>query len=264
MASIDQVAIFFWILNTTLEVLVLFIIFYRKSQQRLPFFTAYVFLVLLQDALVYLIYRHWGYQSLIGFRLAWSLQLTVTCARALSIAEVARLILKRFRGIWGLAWRLLLGGSIVIMFFAAVNAEPTWNSVVLYLDRALELSAAAVVVGLLVFARMYRVPRLPLPHVIAVGFCLYSCFVVVNDSLLNRYLIAYADLWSIFRGAFYFASLGLWLTVIWSERTVTEGERIPPFLPASVYRAVAPEMNARLSALNDSLSRLWKVEANRP
>lgn len=264
MASINQVATFFWILNSVLEALILLIIFYGKSQRRLPFFTAYVFLVLLQDGLVYFIYRHWGYESVISFRLAWSLQLTVTCARALSIAEVTRLILKRFRGIWGLAWRLLLGGSVVIVIFAAVNAEPTWNSVVLYVDRAVELGAAATVVGLLVFARMYRVPRLPLPHAIAVGFCFYSCFVVVNDSLLDRYLAAYADLWSIFRGAFYFASLGLWLTAIWSERTVAEGERNPPFLPASVYRAVAPEMNARLSALNDNLSRLWKVEANRP
>lgn len=264
MASINQVATLFWILNTILELLLLVLIFYRKSARILPFFTVYVALVLLQGGLVYLIYLQWDYGSVMAFRLSWGLQFAVTCARALSIAEVSRLILKRFRGIWGLAWRLLLGASILVVIVAAMSAAPKWDSVVLSLDRAVELGSAVVIVGLLVFARVYRVPRLPLPRVIALGFCLYSCFVVVNDTLLAKYLDSYADVWSIFRGACYFASLGLWLTALWSEKPAKEEQPRPLMLPAAIYGTVAPQVNARLATLNHSLSQLWKAEADRP
>jgi hypothetical protein len=49
--------------------------------------------------LALLIYRRWGFSSMLSWRIAWGMQGAVICARALAVAEVCRGVLGRYRGI---------------------------------------------------------------------------------------------------------------------------------------------------------------------
>jgi hypothetical protein len=53
------------------------------------------------------------------------------------------------------------------------------------LDRGLELAMATVIVLLFVFARYYEVGVEPAVRTMAIGFLLYSCFRVLNDTILE-------------------------------------------------------------------------------
>jgi hypothetical protein len=96
---------------------------------------------------------------------------------------------------------------------------------------------------------------------VATGFCLYSCFVVLNNTILEHYLYKYVALWNLLRMLAFLGSLLLWAWAL--RKPQTEAGPAETLLPAGVYQAVAPQVNLRLHLLNEQLGQFWKTEATR-
>jgi len=120
---------------------------------------------------------------------------------------------------------------------------------------------ATVIVLLFVFARYYEVGVEPAVRTMAIGFLLYSCFRVLNDTILEGWSHRYATLWNLLGTLSFLASMLLWS---WAFRrtqpaTTFEAERAPEDL----YRTLAPEINARLRELNEQLRHFAHAEGKR-
>src|SRR2546427_4719334 len=118
-----------FLLNTELVVLLV----YRKNHRVFPFFFIYALLNLFQGIVLFESYRIWGFRSTVSMRVAWSVQGLVTFARAVAVAEICHRILGKFRGIWGVAWRLLFWAAALILFYASTGSPGSWAVALFYL-----------------------------------------------------------------------------------------------------------------------------------
>jgi len=130
-----------------------------------------------------------------------------------------------------------------------------WFKLALNVDRGVELAIAAVIVTLLLFARYYGLPADNLDRSLCIGFCLYSCFFVINDSLFEKWVNAYLSLWKFLDILTFLASLLLWLGAAraYSE---TAPARDPVVVPKELHGKLSSELNVRLRLLNEHLNQL--------
>lgn len=244
-------------LNIALVILLL----YRKNQRVFPFFFIYNLLNFLHGVAVIESYRIWGFRSGAAMRIAWGTQGLVTFARAVAVAEICRRILSRYSGIWQLAWRLLIATATTISLYAVAVARGNWALGILNMDRGLELAIATVIVLLFLFARYYEVEVEAAVRTLAIGFFLYSCFRVLNDTILEHWLHRYAQFWNRLEMLAFLASLLLWSWAV--RRTQPKVTFEPEMLPEGLYHTLAPEINYRLKTLNEQLGQLWIARRNR-
>jgi len=254
-AGIAKFQLVMWAVNWAAGILLLFLLVVRKNYRVYPAFTFYIFLNMLLGTFVYFYFRKWGTESWAAWLFAWGMQALAICARAVAVAEICKHILSGFRGIWALAQRLLVGCVAAVCLYSGLAARHQWESAVPSADRGAELVIAVVIVVLLLFARYYDVHPEPTDRTLAIGFCIFSCFASLNDTVLEHYLYEYAALWSLLGVLAYFASLVLWSTALWEKRTlsVTEKNLFPPL----VYESVTPQINLRLRELDEQLSRTF-------
>jgi hypothetical protein len=250
-----------WGLSISLRALLLCLVLWRKNVRSFPFFSIYLSVNLLNALVLAVSYKVLDPQSTVLFRIVWGSQVVVTCARALAVAEICRLLLAGYRGIWSLAWRVLLSCAALVLFYALLVSKHRWDSAILGGNRAVELSIAVVIVVLLVFLRHYQVVAEPTLRSLAIGFFLFSCFEVVNYTILEHWLATYGPIWNFLEVLFYMACLLVW---IWALcKSLPRPVLNPALLPGSVYRQLSPEINLRLRLLNEQLSHFWRAEEPR-
>lgn len=226
---------------------------YRKNPEVFPFFSLYMILNFFQGIVLFSAYKAWGFSSRETMQVAWSSQGLVSLARAGSVAEICYLALARFRGIWGLAWRLLAAAAALVALYSLALSPRNWQFAILNLDRGLELVMATVIVLLFLFVRYYEVAVQQPIRTIAIGFFLYSAFRVIDDSILERWWRTYGPLWNLLGTLAFIASLLLWASVLMEKHAQITQE--PELLPEGQYRSMSPVINARLRNLNERLSR---------
>jgi hypothetical protein len=97
---------------------------------------------------------------------------------------------------------------------------------------------------------------------LCLGFCLYSCFCVINDSIYDKWLLGYLNLWSFLGALTFLASLLLWLEAAraYSE---TAPAQVPVIVPKELYGKLSSELNIRLRLLNEHLNQLLHSGAQR-
>ncbi len=251
-----------WAANVAASAFLLVLLAVRKNYRTYPAFVLYIFVNLVLGISLFIIYRLWGFSSTASWRFGWAAQAVTFCARALAVAEVCRHLLSRYLGIWALAQRVLLVCAGLVLLNSGLAARHQWRLALPTADRGLELSIAAVIVVLFVFARYYDLRPEPTDRLLAIGFCLYSCFRVLNDTISDRYLYGYAKFWNLLEMLAFFASLLLWTWALRKSRTETVAEE--ELLPLGVYQSITPQINLRLRRLNDQLCRIWKTEVPRP
>jgi len=260
-AGIGQFQQMMWAVNAATGVLVLVLLLVRKNFRAYPAFTFYIFANLAQAILLFIAYRRWGFSSSSSWLFAWGTQIVVACARALAVVEVGGHFLSRYPGIWALARRLLLGCAGLVLLYSGLAGRHQWKLALPSADRGLELSIAAVVVGVLLFTRYYNVQVSAADRSLAVGFCLYSCFCVLNNTILEHYLHRYSELWNLLGMLAFLTSLLLWTWALRKPQTETVPEET--LLSPGIYQTVAPQVNLRLRLLNDQLWKIWKPEVRR-
>jgi hypothetical protein len=247
-----------WAVNAAAGVFLLVLVAVRRNYRAFPAFSFYLLVNIVVVISTFMLYRWWGISSSPSWRVAWGMQALVICARALAVVEICRHVLSRYPGIWALAHRVLLVCAGLVLSYSGLAARHQWKLVMPSAQRGLEMSIAAVIVVLLVFARYYEVQADPVDRWLAVGLCLYSCFSALNNTVLERYLEQYVSLWNLLGMMAYLASLLLWTWALHKPQTEAVAEEA--LLPAGVYQAIAPQINLRLRSLNDQLCKLWKPE----
>ncbi len=251
-----------WDFSLLLRFLVLGLLLFRNNVRSFPFFSLYLSVNFVQAWVIVVTYKVWGDSTPIAFKIAWGSEALVICARALAVAELCRLLLAAYRGVWALAWRVLLSCALLVLLYSAFVSKHQWRSAVLGAHRALELTIAAVIVALFVFLRHYRVASEPTIRALALGFCLYSCFAVLNNTVLEQLPVRYFPVWNLLGIVSFVACLLVWT---WALReSIPRPLLYPLLLPRSVYRQLSPEINLRLRLLNERLAQFWKVEEPRP
>ena len=256
MSEIGNLELWAWGLCFALQAGVMVLLLWRRNYIYFPAFTWYLAMSLAQNVAQFAIYNAWGYTTEPARAAAWSAQGVVSLLRGLAVLELCRQVFGRYPGIWALIWRTMVVSVVAVALVAVVFGNHPLDRKILNADRAVGLALAVVIVLLLLFARYYKVRAEEPTRSLALGFFLYSGFVVLNDSVLERLPIAYFHGWSFLDTVAFMGSVLVWgwaLRRAYPQRAVS-----PAMLPAGVYQAFSPDVNLRLSALNERLSRLSK------
>jgi hypothetical protein len=262
MAEIATFERVLWGIIVFLKLTLFLLLIYRKNYRVYPCLFTYILLTLLQSPALFVCYRIWGFSSQMSINIAWSTQGLVVDVRALAVAEICRRVLQRCRGIWTLAWRTLLAAAGLVLLYSWAVGRPRWQLAILNADRAFELVIALAIAILFLFVRYYEIEMAPSERLLAIGFFLFSCFSLLNDSILERWLYDYDVLWNLPGTLVFIPCLLLW---IWAVReTQPKTVLLPEMLPSAVYLEFAPEINFRLKAVNEHLNQFWSAEARRP
>lgn len=244
-----------WALTTITELVLFVYLVRRKLFRSHPVFSAYILGAILQSFLMVATYGVWGIQSFRAWLIFWLSQLVMEIARFAAVMEVARRVLCPFSGIWALGRRVLLLAAGSVLVYAALLSREYWRNLPLNVDRGVGLAGAAVIVTLLLFARYYGLPMDHLDRSLCIGFCLYSSFCVINDSLYDKWLLDYLNLWSFLGVLTYLASLLIW-TGAARACSETAPARAPVIVPKELYGKLSSELNVRLRLLNEHLNQL--------
>jgi hypothetical protein len=262
MIEIVQVQNLLWAADVAGKIVLLIFLAVRKNYSLYPTFCFYLLTSLAHDAVTFVTYQRWGFASSAAWRIGWTSQAVVICARALAVAELCRYVLAQYKGVWALAWRILLTSAGLVLLYSLVSSKQQWVSAIPSAERGLDLAIASVIVGIFLFARYYAVSVDPVVRTLAIGFLLFSCFGVLNNTILERWLYDYATLWNILGMLAFFATLLLWSWALRLPQTAAAREEV--LLPNAVYSTMSPELNLRLHLLNKQLSQFWNVGAPRP
>jgi hypothetical protein len=253
----------FWTATTLCE-LVLIIYLIRGKLVRSHFWLfLYLCCTVLQSVLAVITYNLLDdFKGAATRNIIWSSQGVVIIMRFSAVCEMARRILARFSGIWALAQRLLLIVAVTVLIYTAVFSDQRFSMMILTVDRGAELAIAAFIVGLLLFARYYMLEINPLDRALSIGFCLYSCFYVINDSLLEKWMGPYGGFWGFMDIITFLACLCIWIQ---SVRVYAPARAYvtPQTVPSDLYGTLSPEVNTRLRLLNDQLAQLLRSESPR-
>jgi hypothetical protein len=231
---------------------------------------------------VWLIYEHFGFNSLTAYYSFWVSILLHAVARSLAIAEVCRYGLRAYRGIWGLVWRVLTILSILLVARTIFDARGVPNRVAIYgttVDRDLALASMVILLVLLFFRNYYGIALEPLQRRIALGICFICIVDVIGNTVLRNiftsYLLSFflanqetvrsalnpifqrvSDLWGIIHLFSFMITVGIWCFALRKPLPVRQAN--PVLLPSEVYRDLSPAINMRLASFNSRMVELLK------
>jgi hypothetical protein len=246
-----------WAINIACTIGLLVLLVRHKNHRQYPAFTAYAVIVLFQAVVLYFSYGVWGFASLTSWRISWGMQALATLARGLAVWEICWKLMGHYTGIWAFAWRVMAGAGTLVVLISIFAARHQKEILLPSLERGMQLAIACVIVVLMAFVRYYEMTEIPSARGLATGICMFSCFSVVNNTILERYLYQYTNVWNILSLLSYFASLMIWM---WAVRVPPAArERRETMMPAAIYHTVVPEINVRLRMLNEQLAQVWRA-----
>jgi hypothetical protein len=262
-----------WLVTTGLEVVVCALAYRCGLQRKLPLFTAYLTLLVVSEISVWSVYHVFGAGSWTAYDAAWTARAILLAARGLAIGELCFHLLRRYPGVWALAWRILLIVFFAFLIHAAVESasRPYWlNTFVIALERDLELAASAVLIAMLLIGRYYTLEMDSLERRIAAGLCVYSIARVMTSAVMVQAVATHLPNWAGYQAwldhaqTWWNSLQGLasaCVLVLWAvalRKPVSVARQTPVLLPASTYRELSPAINFRLRALNTRLLELLK------
>jgi hypothetical protein len=244
-----------WALTTLAELILLVYLVRRKHSRSHPVFTAYILIAILQSVLMAVTYSIWGYQSHKAWLIFWLSEIAVTLVRFGAVMEVTRHILRPFSGVWALGRRVLLATAAGVLVYTALLSREYLYKLPLNLDRGAGLAVAAVIVVLLLLARYYGLPMENLDRSLCIGFCLYSCFSVINDSIFEKFLLSYLNFWNFLGVLTFLASLLIWIGAA-RAYSLTVPARDNAIVSKEEYGRLSTDLNVRLRRLNERLDHV--------
>jgi hypothetical protein len=180
MAGLVQVVQWIWAFSVAAQVVVCAMLFFRGHFRKLPVFTAFIALNICQAVFLYLVYTRFGFGSHSAKTLAWWSEAGTLFLRTLATTEVLRLVLSPYNGIWGLGWRVLAVAFVAVFSYSAIRAGSDANWAIVLADRGFHLAFA---VACLLLLRYYTIPVYPACKALLAGFCIYSCTVVLANTV---------------------------------------------------------------------------------
>src|SRR5215469_625151 len=249
-----------WELSVSAQIALCAVLLLKGNFRRIPGFTAYVASNICQAGLLYAIYRHFGFRSRAALDSAWLLEAITVLLRALAIVELLRLILKPYRGIWGLGWRLLALVFGVVLSLALIDTGQNLSSAILLADRAFHLAFALALGAYFILVRYYSIPVHTAYKALLGGFCFYSCSVILANALG---WILFVDknahfemVWQLTRMIPFAVVLLVWAIVQWTPLPEPH-EQVELGEAKQFYTQLSPKTNERLRSLNEKLKDFW-------
>jgi hypothetical protein len=254
-----------WACSVLAQLAVLTLLLLKGNFRKLPLFTTYVLLNICQAALIYIMLVYWHPKpgSSTDKIVSWVSEAATLVVQALATTELLRLVLNPYRGIWGLAWRILAGVSTAVIIFVAIDALSNIDWAIVVADRGYHLTFATAVIVCLLFIRYYALVVPPAYKLLLGGFCFYSCMTILINTVIqaiwhrnNPYM---EPVWQ----AVTILSFAI-VQVVWAAAL---RKPLPVEAPrqnvdsSSLYFGVSPVINEQLRLLNEKLMRLWKLEA---
>ena len=262
-ANIPPLALALWALSIGAQILVLTLLVAKGHVRALPLFTIYITLNLCQAALLIIVYSRFLFNSYDAQVLSWFSEGITLIAQAFASTEVLHRVLRPYRGIWALAWRLLAITSFLVVCYAAGSAKQNPEWILMILGRGFHLTFTVATVSCLLLIRFYEIPVHRVYKALLTGFCLFSCSVVIADTLLPvltaRHNSGYSEIWNSLALAVFVIVQIVWTFALREPLAVPRDQAV---LPAT-YARFSPEINLRLRALNELLCKFWKLEAPR-
>jgi hypothetical protein len=251
-----------WAASFAMQLALCGILVILRNVRRLPFFTAYICLNVAQGLFLYAIYQHYGQYSHAAFLAGWSSETITLLARLLATVEILHLVLIPYRGIWGLAWRLVAGTSVVVLICVVATSQEDPQLAVMRADRGFNLIFAAALISCLALIRYYSIRIESAYKSLLVGFCFYSCVKILLDTVLYDFLyhqhLQYTSLWQILSVSPYLLVLLFWMVAL--AHPLPARREQYSVLPTSVYGRISPEINLQLQAINTQLMNFFKIE----
>jgi hypothetical protein len=260
--EMPTVTVVLWGLATVLTLFLLARTILFGQHRDFPFLALYLAANLAQTAIGIALYQGYGFSSSITYAVAWTIQGLVVLLRAFAAAEICHLVLGAYKGIWALAARILSFCGALVLGLALYFGRNGYDLGVITLEIGLEASIATGIAGLFLFARYYQVPVAPQPGLLGLGLGLFSCFKVLNDLLFERFARLHGVAWNCAAMLAFVGALSIWT---WALRDrIAEKAPLPKLKSAQVYANLIPQVNHRLTELNEHLTRLWNLESPKP
>lgn len=186
--------------------------------------------------------------------------------RVFATVEVLRLALISYRGIWGLAWRVLVAASLVMSIPVAWASRGNVNWALLNADRGFHLIFATATIACLLLIRHYRISLGRVYRTLLATLCFYSCIKILTNTVLQNVLYAQylesGPIWQSVTLFPYLIVLTLWAGALAHPLPAIEPQQA--MLSPSIYRQISPEINFQLQAMNRRLMSFWKIEERQP
>ena len=186
--------------------------------------------------------------------------------RVFATVEVLRLALISYRGIWGLAWRVLVAASLVMSILVAWASRGNVNWALLNADRGFHLIFATATIACLLLIRHYRISLGRVYRTLLATLCFYSCMKILINTVLQNVLYAqfleFGAIWQIASLFSYIVVLLLWAGALARPLPVIEPQQA--MLSPSVYEQISPEINFQLQEMNRRLMSFWKIKDRQP
>ena len=265
MATMPPLLVLLWVISGIVQLSVLFLVFAKHHFRALPLFTIYVAFNLCQAAFLLFVYTHFGFLSPAARQMYWISEPLALTAQALAATELLYLLFRHYPGIWALTWRLVAAASTIVIAYAAASArtQPTWS--LLIANRGYHLTFAVALVCSLLLVRSYAIPVDPVYKALLGGFCVFSCTVVAANTLLEVLFLSRfpksGEIWNYIEMVVFIGVQMAWAAAL---RHPVAADDKPALFTPSTYERMSPEVNSRLRALNDVLSKFLRLQVLRP
>lgn len=250
-----------WELSVVAQIIVCAVLFLKGNFRRVPGFTAYVVSNICQAGLLFAIYDHFGFRSRMALASAWLSQLITLLLRVLATSELLRLILKPYRGIWGLGWRLLGLVFAGVFSVALIDSGRNPSLAIVLADRGFHLAFGVALVACFLFVHYYSIPFHPVYKALLGGFCCYSCAVSLADTIGRTLLLRgntnFEVVWQLTTMIAFVAVLLVWAVALFTPLP-EPGQPVDLEDAKRLYWETSAQVNERLHLLNEELNRLWK------
>ena len=251
-----------WAISFAAQAVTCAVLFLRRHQRALPWFTLCIVLNLSQAVFLYVTYRRYGFGSPVAYVFAWRSQGITLLARGLATMEALRLTLKSYPGIWKMTWRVLtaVSGVVLIGIALAAHGDEAWA--LMEADRGCHLIFATTALTFLILIRYYFIDVATVYKALVVGFCLNSCVSVLLNTVLHDVLYPrfknYESIWQTGGLLSFLIVQAIWIRAL--NHPLPARSDTVQLLPASEYQRIRPAINYQLQAMNERLADLGKVE----
>lgn len=248
-----------WTATVLAELAVLVLALRRRLFSRLPFFTAYLCLLILDEGILWVIYRINGVNSYISFESYWTLQVLLIVARALAVYDICRALLGPYAGLWKMCRPLLVLVGAVLVAGATISTNSTAHhlaAAILAGERGLELTVVGILIAGLIFCRYYTVEIDRHVKWIALGLGFYSAVQVASNTLFQHSVAGHFAVWQDLRHASFNIATVFWIVALW--KPLPARQPAPVLLAPGEYDRLAPQTTLRLRELNTRLLEMWK------
>jgi hypothetical protein len=248
-----------WALGTGLKVFLCALVFYRRVYKRLPFFSIYVVMLLVEFSLIWSVYRVWGYTSRQAWYTAWYAVGVVLAARGLAVAELCWTTFRNYPALWSVVRTFLGFLALFVLVYAGITAYQNKTPLVAFFltaERGSELSILIILTTLLALGLRYKIALGPVERNIALGFAFYSAFQVVNDSFMEHWMTRHFHWWNSSRVIAFDVALVIWVLPL--RRALPPQSRTPALLSKEVAGNLFRQLLERMREITNELKSMSK------